>query len=186
MIAVDTNLLVYAHRRESRHYQAATSIMRELAEGNDVWAIPWPCCYEFLSVVTNPRIWKENASSPEQAWRQLSAWTASPSMRLIGETEGLFWNTGAFRATSPSHRRSRPRRQDRRNMRGPRSRSAPDPGPRLLVVPGTQDPRPHRQAVRLTGGEQSEEPRGPRVHVARLTCRPRSSSGTASVSGVIL
>ena len=63
--------------------------MRELAEGNDVWAIPWPCCYEFLSVVTNPRIWKENASSPEQAWRQLSAWTASPSMRLIGETEGF-------------------------------------------------------------------------------------------------
>ena len=89
MIAVDTNLLVYAHRRESRHYQAAASVMRELAEGNDVWAIPWPCCYEFLSVVTNPRIWKENASSPEQAWRQLSAWTASPSMRLIGETEGF-------------------------------------------------------------------------------------------------
>ena len=63
--------------------------MRELAEGNGPWAIPWPCCYEFLSVVTNPRIWKERASSPEQSWRQLSAWTASPSMRLIGETEGF-------------------------------------------------------------------------------------------------
>ncbi|MCY3563519.1 MAG: hypothetical protein OXH26_06335 [bacterium] len=45
------------------------------------------CCYEFLSVVTNPRIWKESATSPEQAWRQLSAWTGSPSMRLIGETK---------------------------------------------------------------------------------------------------
>ena len=89
MIAVDTNVLVYAHRRESRHHQAAASIMRGLAEGNDVWAIPWPCCYEFLSVVTNPRIWKENATSPEQSWRQLSAWISSPSMRLIGETEGF-------------------------------------------------------------------------------------------------
>lgn len=87
MIAVDTNLLVYAHRRESRSHQAAASIMRGLAEGNDSWAIPWPCCYEFLSVVTNPRIWKENATNPEQSWRQLSAWIASPSMRLIGETE---------------------------------------------------------------------------------------------------
>lgn len=87
MIAVDTNLLVYAHRREARPHRAAAAIMRGLAEGDDVWAIPWPCCYEFLSVVTNPRIWKESASSPEQAWHQLSAWTGSPSMRLIGETE---------------------------------------------------------------------------------------------------
>lgn len=87
MIAVDTNLLVYAHRRESRSHQAAASIMRGLAEGSDSWAIPWPCCYEFLSVVTNPRIWRENATNPEQSWRQLSAWIASPSMRLIGETE---------------------------------------------------------------------------------------------------
>ena len=89
MIAVDTNLLVYAHRRESRHHEAASSLLRGLAEGDDAWAIPWPCCYEFLSVVTNPRIWREKATSPEQSWRQLSAWTASPSVRLIGETEGF-------------------------------------------------------------------------------------------------
>ncbi len=87
MIAIDTNLLVYAHRRESRHHDAAASIVRELAEGDDAWSIPWPCCYEFLSVVTNPRIWKENATSPEKSWCQLSAWIASPSLRLIGETE---------------------------------------------------------------------------------------------------
>ncbi len=87
MIAIDTNLLVYAHRRESRHHEAAASIMRELSEGDDAWAIPWPCCYEFLSVVTNPRIWGDAASSQEQSWRQLSAWTTSPSMRLLGETD---------------------------------------------------------------------------------------------------
>ena len=87
MIAVDTNLLVYAHRRESRHHEAASSLLRGLAEGDDTWAIPWPCCYEFLSVVTNPRIWKDNVTSQDQAWRQLTAWTDSPSMRLIGESE---------------------------------------------------------------------------------------------------
>ena len=87
MIAIDTNLLVYAHRRESRHHEVAASLLRELAEGNDAWAIPWPCCYEFLSVVTNPRIWRDSATSPEQSWRQLTAWTASPSVHLIGETD---------------------------------------------------------------------------------------------------
>ena len=87
MIAVDTNLLVYAHRRESRNHETAAAVVRALAEGDNAWAIPWPCCYEFLSVVTNPRIWKDEATTPGRAWRQLAAWTASPSNRLIGETD---------------------------------------------------------------------------------------------------
>lgn len=86
MIAADTNILVYAHRRESRAHLEAAAVMRALAEGETIWAIPWPCCYEFLSVVTNPRIWRGRASTPEQAWLQLTAWTGSPSNRLIGET----------------------------------------------------------------------------------------------------
>ena len=48
---------------------------------------PWPSCYEFLSVVTNRRIWKDGATTVERAWRQLDAWTASPSSRLLGETD---------------------------------------------------------------------------------------------------
>ncbi len=87
MIAVDTNILVYAHRRESRHHDAAKAEMRALAQGRGGWAIPWPCLYEFVSVVTNPRIWKDSASSTAQAWRQIEAWTGSPTSLLLGETE---------------------------------------------------------------------------------------------------
>ncbi len=87
MIAVDTNILVYAHRRESRHHARAAGVVRALAEGRDRWAIPWPCVYEFFSVVTNPRIWKDVASSPDQAWRQIEAWAASPAVSLLTETE---------------------------------------------------------------------------------------------------
>lgn len=86
MIALDANVLVYAHRREPREHAAATELVRALAEGGATWAIPWPCVYEFFSVVTHPRIWKEAASTPEQAWAQLEAWFESPSLRLIGET----------------------------------------------------------------------------------------------------
>lgn len=96
MIAVDTNVLVYAHRRESRVHDAAEEVLRELAEGGRRWAIPWPCCYEFLSVVTNRRIWGEGASSPQQAWRQLVAWGASPSNRMIGETDDFMEVLGRF------------------------------------------------------------------------------------------
>ena len=86
MIAVDTNLLVYAHRRESRVGETAHALLTTLVEGDQFWAIPWPCCYEFLSVVTNRRIWKEAASTPDQAWRQFHAWSMSPSNSMIGET----------------------------------------------------------------------------------------------------
>ena len=87
MIAVDTNILVYAHRRESRAHDPARAVMRRLAEGDDAWAIPWPCCYEFLAVVTNRRIWKDAVTPVERAWGQLEAWTSSPSNRLLGETD---------------------------------------------------------------------------------------------------
>jgi hypothetical protein len=43
MIAVDTNVLVYAHRRESRHHDGARELVRDLAERRGAWAIPWPC-----------------------------------------------------------------------------------------------------------------------------------------------
>jgi uncharacterized protein len=85
VIAVDTNVLVYAHRREPAEHGRAAELLRELAEGSEPWAIPWPCAYEFFSVVTNPRIWKEAASTPEQAWVQLEAWFGSPVVRVLAE-----------------------------------------------------------------------------------------------------
>jgi uncharacterized protein len=89
LIAVDTNLLVYAHRREPREHEAALDVIRRLAEGGSAWAIPWPCVYEFFSVVTNVRIWKEAVSTPEQAWLQLEAWFAAPGLHLLSETAGF-------------------------------------------------------------------------------------------------
>ncbi|MCY4573000.1 MAG: PIN domain-containing protein [Gemmatimonadetes bacterium] len=86
MIAVDTNVLVYAHRREASVHTDAVRVLRKLAESARPWAIPWPCCYEYFSVVTNRRIWRGAQSTPDQAWSQLRAWTDSPSIRLLGET----------------------------------------------------------------------------------------------------
>ena len=89
MLAVDTNLLVYAHRREVAEHAVARDFVRKLAEGSERWAIAWPCLYEFFSVVTNGRIWKEVASTPQQAWAQLAAWIAAPSLRLLAENESV-------------------------------------------------------------------------------------------------
>jgi predicted nucleic acid-binding protein len=46
--------------------------------------------HEFLSVATNPRIFKPS-SPPEIAIRQVEMWMESPTLRLLGESSG-YWN----------------------------------------------------------------------------------------------
>jgi hypothetical protein len=86
MIAVDTNILVYAYRRDSRFYMGASRAIQELAEGDGDWAIPWPCIHEFLAVVTSPRVYDPPSPFPD-AFDQASAWSESPRMALIGEED---------------------------------------------------------------------------------------------------
>lgn len=83
MIAVDSNVLVYAHRPEYPLHARAGAILSALAQSS--WAIPWPCVHEFYATVTNRRV-HADPSSPADAWRQIDAWRASPGLVLIGET----------------------------------------------------------------------------------------------------
>ena len=64
MIAVDTNVLVYAHPEDCEWHDAADRAVRQLAEGPGAWAILWPCLYEFLSIATHPRIFKTPTPLP--------------------------------------------------------------------------------------------------------------------------
>jgi toxin-antitoxin system PIN domain toxin len=89
MIAVDTNVLVYAHRPEAPFHVAATSALRELAEGTRPWGIPVHCLVEFAAIVTHARLWRV-PSSADHVEDQVGAWLESPSVRVLGE-DGDFW-----------------------------------------------------------------------------------------------
>ena len=84
MIAVDTNLLVYAHRTDSEWHERAAARVRELAEARSPWALPWPCIHEFLAIATHPRIW-DPPTPTEAALDQVEAWLESPSLVLLAE-----------------------------------------------------------------------------------------------------
>lgn len=85
MIAVDTNILMYGHRRESPFHVKARAAIEGPAEGAGAWAIPWPCIAEFVSVATHPRILSP-PSSPAQAVDQIEAWLESPTLTLLFRT----------------------------------------------------------------------------------------------------
>jgi len=90
MIAVDTNILVYSHREDSKFYKSAVNAIKKLAESGKEWAIPWPCIYEFLAIVTHPHIYVP-PTSLDDAILQVEVWMKCPTMSLIGETENTNW-----------------------------------------------------------------------------------------------
>ncbi len=89
MIAVDTNILVYAHREDSPFHTKAAELVTELAESGRPWSIPWSCIHEFFAIVTHPRIYHPPTPS-EKALDQISAWLESPHLILISEAHG-YW-----------------------------------------------------------------------------------------------
>lgn len=89
VIAVDTNILVHAHRRDSHWHAPAVRVLATLADGRESWAIPWPCVHEFYAVATHPRIYSP-PSTPEQALEQIRAWRESPTLSLLAEGE-TYW-----------------------------------------------------------------------------------------------
>ena len=89
MIALDTNLLVYAHREDSPWHDVAYRRLAELAQGRALWAIPWPCLHEFVAIVAHPRIYAP-PTPLARAIDQVEAWLESPSLILLAEADG-YW-----------------------------------------------------------------------------------------------
>ena len=83
MIAVDTNILVFAHRSDSTFHIAAPAAVKGLAEGRAPWSIP-PCLHEFLAVVTHRSIYDPPTPSSTPL-PKVAAWPGSPSLALLSE-----------------------------------------------------------------------------------------------------
>ncbi len=87
MIALDTNLLVYAHREDTPAHAAAVGLLEGLRRGRAPWAIPWPCVHEFIGVVTHPRIF-QMPSPLGVAFAAVAAWQAGGNVTFLAESPG--------------------------------------------------------------------------------------------------
>lgn len=84
MIALDTNILVYARRAETPLHRRARRLLEGLAHGDRPWALAWVCVYEFLRVVTHPRVF-DPPTNLEVALEDLESLLQAPSLVLLGE-----------------------------------------------------------------------------------------------------
>jgi toxin-antitoxin system PIN domain toxin len=82
VIAVDTNILVFADREESPLHTAALGAVRQLAEGDEAWAVPVFCVGEFLRVVSHDRLF-DPLTPVIDAVESVDSLLSSPSARLL-------------------------------------------------------------------------------------------------------
>jgi toxin-antitoxin system PIN domain toxin len=85
MIAIDTNVLVYAHRPDFDAHARCRAAIEDLVRSGARFALPWPCVHEFIGVVTNGRIFAPPTSIDEAA-AFLADFAALPNCQFLGET----------------------------------------------------------------------------------------------------
>lgn len=89
MIAVDTSVLVYAHREDMPQHERGLRALTMLAEGHELWGIPVFVINEFIRVVTHHRVFSA-PSSREQATAAVEALLESPTVQLL-RPGARFW-----------------------------------------------------------------------------------------------
>ena len=86
MVAVDTNVLVNAVNADAPDHARASRALEGLVNGAERWALSWTVIYEFLRVVTHPRVFARPLSLAE-AHSLIDELLASPTCTLITESD---------------------------------------------------------------------------------------------------
>ena len=82
MIAIDTNLLIYAHAPKFAQHHRARSVIEKLADSGAPWGVPWPCAHEFCAVMSNKKM-HMTALPMTQVLAMLEQLSCSPSFRFL-------------------------------------------------------------------------------------------------------
>ena len=91
MIAIDTNILVAAHREEIDYHEKSKECVSSLLNGFKSWAIPWACLHELYAVITNKKIFK-NPTTPEEACFYIRFLMRSDYVEILSE-QTSHWDT---------------------------------------------------------------------------------------------
>jgi toxin-antitoxin system PIN domain toxin len=86
VLAVDTNVLVYAADADSQFHAPCRNWLERQRARPDAWYTTWSILYEFMRVTTHPRVMRRPWSAP-QAWEFVTALLASPGLGILVATQ---------------------------------------------------------------------------------------------------
>ncbi len=82
MFVVDTNIFVYAADEDSPFHKSCRGKIEDWRRLTTPWYSTWGIMYEFLRVITHPRVFRKPWTAPK-AWEFLEAILASPSFGVL-------------------------------------------------------------------------------------------------------
>jgi hypothetical protein len=85
VFVVDTNVLVYAANRDAPEHDRCRTLLERWRRQEGAWYVTWGICYEFLRVVTHPRVLERPWTSVD-AMGFMGALLASPGLRVLTPT----------------------------------------------------------------------------------------------------
>lgn len=77
MILLDTNLLVYAYERQSRHHTVARAWLEGVLRRPAKVGLPWPTLLGFMHLMGNHHV-MQHPLPLHRAWAQVESWLALP------------------------------------------------------------------------------------------------------------
>jgi uncharacterized protein len=86
VLAVDTNVLVYAADADSEFHTPCRDWLERQRARPDAWYTTWAILYEFLRVTTHPRVMRRPWSA-RAAWQFVTALLASPGLAVLVPTQ---------------------------------------------------------------------------------------------------
>ncbi len=86
MFVVDTNVLVYAADESAPEHTRCRTLMEGWRRRNGAWYLTWGICYEFLRVVTHPRVMRRPWTM-DAAVGFLAVLQASPGLGVLVPTD---------------------------------------------------------------------------------------------------
>ncbi len=86
MFVVDTNVLVYAADASAPEHTRCRALLERWRRQPGAWYLTWGNCYEFLRIVTHPRVLRRPWTSAA-AGEFLTALQQSPGLSMLVPTE---------------------------------------------------------------------------------------------------
>lgn len=86
MFVVDTNVLIYAADRSAPEHPRCRELLESWRRERGAWFLTWGVCYEFLRVITHPRVLRTPWSAPA-AVEFLQAIMAAPALSMLVPTD---------------------------------------------------------------------------------------------------
>jgi uncharacterized protein len=83
---IDTNIFVYATYPRFPQSVKSREFLKSCLSGQNSWYLSWGVIYEYLRVVTHPRLFPEGALPFQHALENVTKFSATASVEILTET----------------------------------------------------------------------------------------------------